>query len=52
MENPADWNEVEKAINVVISQQDEDMANGVIGGSLILNIYTMLKTQGYLKDQY
>ena len=52
MEDTANWNVVEKAINGIIAKNEEATAKGVIGHSLVAEIYLALKAAGYLKEQY
>jgi hypothetical protein len=52
MEDQASWNEVEKAISQAMTEHDQSIKEGAIGGSVVLHIYETLKTKGYLKDQF
>lgn len=47
MENPATWNEVEKAIDEAISEHEKAMQEGVCGISIVRRIYNKLIERGY-----
>ena len=50
MENPATWNEVQKAIDEAITDYAESVGQGVCGLSLVSVIYTKLKGNGHLHE--
>jgi hypothetical protein len=52
MENPLEWNEVQKTIHESVAQCDKDQCDGIVGHSYVMYIYNALKKKGYLKDEY
>jgi hypothetical protein len=51
MENPACWNEIQKAIFEAMQEHDRSIEEGCVGGSDVLYIYNKLKAKGMLKEK-
>ncbi len=52
MENPATWNEVQKAIAEAIEEHAKDIQEGVCGTSEVTKIYTKLCQRSFLKSEF
>lgn len=52
MENPLEWNNVEKVINAALEQHRKDLGEDIIGASDVRYIYNALRDHGFLKDEY
>jgi len=52
MENPATWNEVQKAIAEAIEEHAKDIQSGVCGLSEVTQIYMKLCERGFLKTEF
>lgn len=52
MENPATWNEVQKAIAEAIEEHAKDIQEGVCGTSEVSKIYIKLRERGFLKSEF
>lgn len=50
MEDPATWNETQKAIAQAINEDQKEADAGVCGYSLITKIYNTLKEKDLLKE--
>lgn len=52
MENPATWNQVQKAIAEAIEEQAKDIQDEVCGTSEVTKIYIKLCERGFLKPEF
>lgn len=51
MENPATWNEIEKAIAEALNEHEDAMRRGVIGVSNVRTVFNKLAERGFIAKQ-